>query len=219
MIDSPHWLTRLERKAPWLRSIGIPNLAIPFVTLKVLGFLLIMSEPAWVERLALIPWQVLQGHEYWRLITFLSLPFTLSPLWMLLALWFIYSILNSLESVWGDFKTTFYLLISVVITITYSLVFGYPVLHVRDFEWTLFLAAATLFPEQQVLLFFFPVKMKWLAWITVAFAALAFARGDWLDRGYLLAIYSNFFLFFGPAQLDRLKNWRRRREYQRRMRQ
>ncbi len=216
MNGSPAWLDWLERKAPWLRAIGVPKIAILFVTLQVLGFFMVMSDSVWIVRLALLPAAVMQG-EYWRLVTFLALPLSLSPIWVLLALWFLYSILNTLEAVWGDFRTTFYILISLVLTITYSLVFGYPVTDIRAFEMTLFLAAAALFPEQQILLLVFPVKMKWVAWFTAATLALEFVQGGWLDRGYLLAIFSNYLLFFGPAQISRIRQARRKREFQRKM--
>jgi membrane associated rhomboid family serine protease len=215
--DSPVWLSRLERKFPALRAIGVPNLAILLVTLQALGFLLVLNEPAWVERLALLPSAVLEDGEYWRLITYLSLPLSTSPIWTLLGLWFLYSIVNSLEELWGDFKTTFYVLLSILISITYSLATGYPITHARDFESTLFLAAAALFPEQQVLLLVFPVKMKWLAWLTVALAGLSFGRGllqgDWRHCGYLLAIFSNTLLFFGPALTGTIRRSLRRNRF------
>lgn len=202
-----------------MTAIGIPKIAILFVTLQALGFLMVTSNPYWVERLALLPAAVTQDGEYWRLVTFLSLPLSLSPIWVLLALWFLYSIINTLEEVWGDFRTTFYILVSLIITITYSLTLNYPVTDIRNFEYTIFLAAAALFPEQQILLLVFPVKMRWLAWFIVALVLFEFARGSWIDRGFLLAIFSNFLLFFGPAQLDRLRQWQRKRSFKRKMQQ
>lgn len=211
MREDPSWLRFLERRIGW---IAIPNIAILLVTLQALGFASILANPAFASVLALIPGAVIEGGEYWRLVTFLALPLSTSPLWLFFILWFLYFVLNSLENEWGAFKTTFYVLISVILTGAYALIFDYPVTTAAHFESTLFLAVAALFPETQILLFFaIPAKMKWLAWLSGAFALLEFARGSNLERGYLLAIYSNFLVFFGPIAWSRLQAARRRRRF------
>jgi hypothetical protein len=60
--------------------------------------------------------------------------------------------------------------------------------------------------------------MKWLAWMTLAFVFYDFLTGDTVSRLYLVAIYSNYLLFFGPAQLGQLKRVYRRWDYQRKLR-
>ena len=90
---NPGWLQFLEKRMQWL---AIPHIAILFVTLQALGFLMVMSDPIWIDRLALLPSAVLQG-QYWRLVTFLALPLSLSPIWVIFTLWFIYFILNILK--------------------------------------------------------------------------------------------------------------------------
>src|SRR6478672_8738163 len=102
--QTPKWLRGLERRFQW---IAIPNIAIIFVTLQALGSLMVMSNPIWLTRLALTP-DLVRAGEYWRLVTFLALPLSLSPIWVLFALWFIYFILNMIENEWGAFKTTLY---------------------------------------------------------------------------------------------------------------
>ena len=213
--QSPKWLKFLERRMQWL---AIPHIAVIFVTLQALGFLMVMSDGVWVERLALLPDRVLAG-EYWRVITFLALPLSLSPIWVIFTLMFIYYILNTIESEWGAFKTTFYVLVSILLTIAVSFIFNYPVTQVSDFESTLFLAAAALFPEQEVRLFLaIPVKMKWLAWLSLAFFGLKLIQTDWVGRIFLIAIYSNYLIFFGPALLDQIRNRIRREKFKRQMR-
>jgi hypothetical protein len=90
MAQSPRWLDRLERVLGWL---AIPNIAVIFVTLQALGFLMLSSDPIWLTRLALVPEMVSAG-EYWRLVTFLALPVSMSLLWVIFSLWFLYFILN-----------------------------------------------------------------------------------------------------------------------------
>ncbi|MBI3555189.1 MAG: rhomboid family intramembrane serine protease [Deltaproteobacteria bacterium] len=213
--QDPKWLGKLSRQLKWL---AVPNIAIIFITLQVLGFLFVLSDAAWFERLALIPGRVLQG-EVWRLITFLALPLSLSPLWMIFALWFMYFILNLIESEWGDFKTTFYVLVSLVLTVVFSFIFDYPVTEVSDFTSTLFLAAAALYPDFEIRLYLvLPVKMKYLGWLALAFVGLRLVHGSWIDRLFLVTIYSNYLVFFGPTMLSRLKDWNRRRNYRSKLR-
>ena len=213
--NDPKWLRFLARRLPWL---GIPNIAIIFVTLQIFGFFLVTSDPMWIDRLCLDPVMVMHG-EVWRLLTFLSMPLSMSPIWMIFTLLFLYSILNSIESEWGDFKTTFYTLVSIVLTIIFSLVFSYPVVEITEFSSTLFLAAAAFFPEQEIRLYMvLPIKMKYLGWLALGFFGLHLFRGTWLDRLFLVTIYSNYLIFFGPSLLFQIRDWKRRRDFRSKMR-
>ena len=212
---TPKWLQALERPLAWL---AVPNIASFVVGLQFIGFILILSDPDWRWRLALIPEQVLQG-EIWRLVTFLALPVTLSPFWLLFVLWFLYFIVDGIENTWGAFKTTFYILLSVVLTICFSLLFMVPIAYIGDLESTLFLAAAALNPEYQILLFFvLPVKIGWLGWLAGALVLWRFITGSWMERLYLLAIYSNYLLFFAPYHYRQLKQKYRRWQFKRQLR-
>lgn len=215
MGPTPNWLKRLERPLRWLE---IPHLAIILVTLQLIGFLMVTSDPQWMLHLALFP-RAVMGGEYWRVITFLALPLSLSPIWVLFTLWFLYFIVDAIEREWGAFATTFYVLVSIVLTIAASFALDLPVTQAGDFESTLFLASAALFPEMEIRLFLLiPVKMKWLGWLTLAFLGLRFVQLDWDGRLFLIALYGNYLLFFGPAVLERFRQQRRRREFARKMR-
>lgn len=142
------------------------------------------------------------------------MPVSLSPIWVIFTLWFLYFMVNAIETQWGAFKTTLYVLTSMLVTIVFSLATGYPVTQASHFESTLFLAAAGLFPEMEIRLFFMiPVKMKWMAIVTLVFVALEALRGSWMDRLYLIAIYSNFLIFFGPAVYQSARLAIRRAKY------
>lgn len=188
--------------------IAIPKISVIIVTLQALGFLMVMHQPAWIAQLALFPDALLQG-EYWRAITFLSLPISTSPIWVIFTLWFLYFILESVEAEWGAFPVTLYILISWLITLAYSIATGVPVLHARHFESSLFLAAAMLFPDFEVSLFFvLPVKLKWLGLATLLFVVVEAVQVSWVERGLLLAIFSNVVLFFGPGALRKFRSRR-----------
>jgi len=211
----PAWLGKLERHLRWL---AVPNIAGLLVGLQFVGFVLVHSDPDWWWRLALVPELVLEG-ELWRLVSFLALPISSSPLWILFFLWFLYFIVEGIENALGSFRTTFYILISVFLTICFSLLFGVPITYAGDLESTLFLAAAALSPETEVLLFFVvPVKFIWLAWLTGAFILWRLVTGSWLERLYLVAIYLNYLLFFGPYHYWQLKQRYRRWAFRRQMR-
>ncbi len=215
MNTDPNWLRTLERKIPWL---AVPNIAVLLVTLQVIGFLLFLSDPAWMPRLILFPDLVKHG-EVWRLLSYLAVPLSTSIIWAIFALWFLYSVLNWIESEWGAFKTTLYVLVSIVITGAFSLIFSYPVYDAVDFNSTLFLASAALFPDLEILLYFIlPVKMKYLGYLALAFLAFRVFQGNWMDRLFLVAIYSNYLVFFGPSIVNRFQMWRRRRAYRRNLR-
>jgi hypothetical protein len=210
--DAPKWLEWLERRFAWL---AVPNIASFLVGLQIIGVVLVLSDPRWHWRLALVPELVLQG-EVWRLITFLALPLSLNPFWLLFVLWFLYFIVNAIENLWGSFKTTLYVLISILLTIGFSLAFGVPITYIGDLEATLFLAAAALNPQFEILLFLVvPVKIGWLGWLTALFVFWRFTTGFWLDRLYLLAIYANYLIFFGPYHYRQLKQLYRRWHFRR----
>jgi hypothetical protein len=208
--QTPRWIDRLERILP---GLGIPNLALYLVGAQALGFLLVLFDKRLLSLLVLIPSLVLKG-ELWRLVTFLAMPLSLNPLWMVIILSFLYFIVNGVEEEWGEFRTTLYVLVAVVLTIAFSFAFNFPIFGVGELESTLFLAAATIAPEYQILLFFvIPVKMKWLAWLAAAYIIWALIVGMWLDRLYLLTMYANYLLFFGPYFIGRLNAFYRREKF------
>ena len=208
--QTPKWIDRLERLMP---GLGIPNLALYLIGAQALGFVLALYDQSSLGLLMVIPPLVLKG-ELWRLITFLAIPLSQNPLWMVFVLYFLYFIINGIEEEWGEFRTTSYVLVAVLLTITFSFAFNVPIWSVREMESTLFLAAATIAPEYQILLFMvIPVKMKWLAWLTAAYMVWALIVGTWLSRLYLLTMYANYLLFFGPYFLGRLRAFYRRQKF------
>jgi hypothetical protein len=218
MLDgqTPKWIDRLERLMP---GLGIPNLALFLVGAQGLGFFIVLANRQALSLLVLDPYLVLHG-ELWRLISFLAVPLTLNAVWMVFALWFLYFIINGIEQEWGEFRTTLYVLVSVIFTIAFAFVafaFGFDarITSVVELQSALFLAAATIAPEYQILLFFIlPVKMKWLAWLTVAYIVWSLIVDSWIGRLYLLVMYANYLLFFGPYFVGRLEAFYRRKKFQ-----
>jgi hypothetical protein len=209
--QTPKWIDWLDR---WMPGFGIPNLALYLVGAQACGFLLLLANPQAIFLLGLDPSLVLKG-EVWRLVTFLAVPLTSNLLWMAITLNFMYFIINGIEEEWGEFRTTLYVLVAVLFTIAFSFVFQKRIVSTAELGSTLFLAAATIAPESQILLWFvLPVKMKWLAWLSVAYIVFVLIFGTMLSRLYLLTMYANYLLFFGPYFTGRLKAVYRRKKFQ-----
>jgi hypothetical protein len=54
-------------------------------------------------------------------------------------------------------------------------------------------------------MFILPMKFKWLAWISAAFLLLGFATGPLSEKAAMIAAFSNFFIFFGPEIVQRVR--------------
>ena len=80
---------------------------------------------------------------------------------------------------------------------------------------SMFLAFAFLFPDTQLLLFFFiPVKIKWLAWLDIAVFVIGIVQsllaGSWLGAILPVVALLNFLVFIWPA----IDAFIQRRKYQ-----
>lgn len=155
---------------------GIPRLMLYIVIGNILVYLVGMMDTTntLYSLLYFDPARFLHG-EVWRLVTFVLVPSSSGILWLAISLYFYYFIGSALEREWGAGKFTIYYLSGLLITALYAVIWYLitrksVVITAHYLNLSLFFAFATLWPEQQVLLFFvIPVKMKWLAWIDAAF--------------------------------------------------
>lgn len=148
------------------------------------------------------------GGQFWRFITFLFVPPSTNIFMLFISLYFYYFIGSTLENVWGTFRFNLYYLFGVIGAIIAALITGYG--SSTYLNLSLFLAFAFLFPDHEVLLFFFlPIKMKYLAYVNWGLFALQIIIGDWSVRGSIIASLLNFFLFFGGDLIKFVKNKRK----------
>ena len=172
---------------------GIPNLML-FVSIGTLIiYVMQMIDPSNVLysfccfNRALI----LRG-QLWRLITYIFVPST-SGIWLFLLLFAYYSIGRMVENTWGTLKFNLFYLCGVVIMDIAALLLG-TVASTGYLNLSLFLALATLYPDNKVLLMYIiPVKMKYLAWVYLLITILDVIQGDLSSVFALL----NYFIFFG----------------------
>ncbi len=225
----------LERK---FGRVALPNIAALLIAPKAAFFLWAWMEGqgdqkaavAILAKLLLVPQLVLDG-EVWRLVTFVIAPPTVSPLWFLIYAFLLFLYCHGLQARWGTVRLYAYVLVgwlTVVVTSFLAMLLDLEFGAVGGFfgvEATLMLGFATFYPDFILRLFFIlPVKVKWLAWLTVAGGVLAFVRGPWdtlasyAPRLMILGVFGNYLLFFGPAlvrgAVTRQKATGRRRQFE-----
>lgn len=168
------------------------------------------GKPELIARLALDPAAVMSG-QVWRVVTFLIVPPESSLLWMLLWLAMIFACLSALEAAWGEFKLTVFVGIGVVLSTVAALCTG-AIGDNGPIHLSSFLAFARLAPDREVLvLFVFPVKLRWIAAVAAALTAIQLLGGDTASRARLLAGLSSYLIYFGPGHWQDIKlAWRRR---------
>ncbi len=201
------WLNKLEKK---FGKYSISNLMLYITALNGAVFLLtyVGNGNSILVKLMLIPSQIMQG-EVWRLVTFLFIPPTTSPIWLLFTLYFYYMIGSALEHEWGSFKFNIYYLVGVLGTIGAAFLLGGSS-SAMLLNFSLIFAFSYLFPNFQIMIFFvIPVKMKYLS---LAYAAMLIYM-YWGAPIYGLITVGgsilNFLLFFGKDFMLRLATGRK----------
>ena len=196
------WLDKLERRIGWIAIPGLPRILVGFAAL-VFGLAWLL--PGYISMLTLDPIKIRHG-EVWRLVTYIFIPQTLSPLWFLFALWFLWWVGEGVERGWGPFRLTLYFLVGMIGTTAAAFFFG------SNFSnsmllMSLFLAFAHFYPEEIIyILFILPVRVKWLAWIAGAFLIVGFFVGSNSYRASLVAALANYLIFFGPDFFSKVKH-------------
>src|SRR5207248_1836230 len=157
--------------------LGISGLIRIVIFFTALVYVLVYLNRGFESFLTLDPALILRG-QVWRLVTYIFIPQTFSPLWVLLALWFLWFIGEGLERAWGPFRLTLYFFVGMIGTTVGAFFFGAKFSNGMLIA-SLFFAFARFYPDEVIyVLFILPVKIKWLAWV---FAAHAMAKNiAWL---------------------------------------
>lgn len=172
----------------------------------VVFFLLAFSNYGAINFLV-FDWNSVLHGELWRLVTFVFVPSSTNILNLAISLYFYYFIGNILEREWGTPKFTLYYLTGMVLTLltgvilslatgTSAVIYGTSYINL-----SMFFAFAMLYPNMQVLLFFFiPIKVKWLAWLNAAMFAVgifsSLFRMNWLGALLPVVAILNFLIYF-----------------------
>ena len=234
--------SRMERK---LGKYAIRNITLYLIICYAFGYIIELVNPDFISFMTLEPAYILRG-QIWRLFTWLVIPPSESNLFfVLIMLYFYYSIGKSLESVWGTYRLNVYLISGMIYTILGSFLLygvmrglGAPELTTFGMAFSttyinlsIFLAYAATFPDMHVLLFFLiPVKVKVLGIIYVVVLvyeciSIAMNYGMLIGMVYWVVIGAsllNFIIFFftsrGRIRLNP-KQVKQRMEYRQQVKQ
>lgn len=159
--------------------------------------------------------------QIWRLLTFVFVPPTSSPIFALFALYFYYMIGTALERRWGKVKFNLYYLVGMVCAWIACLLTGYAANTYLNLS--LFFAFAAIFPNEEVYLFgILPIKMKYLALVDVLIYLQQFIVGSASTRVTIVLCLLNFILFLGGDLLHTLRResqyWKTRYNFRKTMR-
>ncbi|MFR1260688.1 MAG: hypothetical protein ACLSCX_08525, partial [Oscillospiraceae bacterium] len=159
------------------RDRGIPNLMLVIAIGNLIAYALSVIDPSRVvyRFLCFSPSKILHG-QIWRLFTYVfTYLLDVSGSYLFLAvisLFCYYQFGKMLENYWGVCRFNLYYLTGVLLCDLAGLLLGYNV-NSTDLNLSLFLAVATLAPETRMLLMMFiPIKIKYLAWVDLAFTAV-----------------------------------------------
>lgn len=195
-------LARLERK---LGRYAIHNFTTYLVGAMAFAFAVCLFRN---DLLAMMAFDVrFVARQPWRIVTWLVMPPSLSPIWIFFNLAFYYFLGNSLESNWGAFKYNVYVLVGALGAMGAAVALRIPATNQFLLESLLF-AVATLAPNHEIFFFFFPIKLKWVGVLGAVFilaGALGGTTGDWI---MIAAGFVNYLLFFGGHLLELLRGRR-----------
>lgn len=232
-------MSKFERK---FGKYAIRNLSLILILCYAFGYLIQLVNANFLGYLTLNPYAVLHG-QIWRLVTWLIVPPDMSNLFfVLIMLYFYYSIGTTLENTWGTYRYNVYIIGGILLTVLGSfLLMGYSYLFnsvtvdtlgaelyfqsvSRLFStyyvnMSIFLAFAATFPEAQVLLMFIiPVKIKYLGIIYGVMLGFEFVTCNIYYKFVIAASLMNFIIFWFTSR-NRMhlnpKQIHRRHEFQR----
>src|SRR6516164_3867007 len=204
------WISWLEAR---IGFVGVPRLMQMLSLLNGLVYLLHLFQPTYVFALLLIPERILHG-EVWRLVSYIFVPEmllrngnpALQPLFLFVYLWFLIWIGDALEHAWGPFRVTLYYLLGMIGVTIAAFFFGGGGLFAFLLNLSLFFAFSTIYPDIQIyVLFFLPLKVKWLALLSLAPLALELILVSLSTKAAILVSFLNYFIFFTPAIFTNLQ--------------
>jgi len=230
-------MDKLERK--FGRNAG-PNLMLILIICYAVGFVASSMFPQFAFLICFDPALIAKG-QVWRIFTFVMMPES-SNIFIALIFCFIYfSISRSLEMVIGRLRLNVFLITGLLLQIIAALAYYWiasssvvllpyadsvTILNPYYVYATLFVLFSILFPDAQFLfMFFFPIKGKWMIFITLFMYGMdvvrAFVTGmsgyAWMLVAMILGAVLNLLLFLALNRYsarrrpDNIVNMRSRR--------
>lgn len=242
-------MDKLERK---FGRYAIKNLSLILIICYGIGYMIDIFDKGDVifSLICLNPYLILKG-QIWRIVTWVIIPPGRFDLWTIIMLMFYYSLGNTLENIWGTFRYNVYIFSGMLFTVAGSFVLlgilklfpglmifssdlavemqivGIAFFSTLYVNLSIFLAFASIFPENRVLLMFFiPVKVKWMG---IAYAILMvyniIVSHNIYTTVVIIASLLNFVVYFFSYRnktqgtpLYRVKQAQRKHDYNQKMR-
>lgn len=200
---------KIDRFCALHPNFGIRNLMLCIVIGNAAVWLLSMMDTTntFAAALAFNAEAVFTRGQVWRLVTFVFVPESFS-FWMVIAMYFYYSIGSTLEAHWGKGKFTVYYLCGMALniiygTLMYLLAKRGVYLTATYINLSMFFAFATIFPDAVFLLFFIiPVKAKWMGIANAAIFLLAMVTTRFPMNLLPLVAMLNYLIFCGGWLFD-----------------
>lgn len=222
------------------RNKGIPNLMLWICAANAVVFLMSQFVSSELPSQLYFNAEAIMRGEVWRLFTYIftfacGSSFLLSALLgAVISIMFYYWIGRLLENTWGTLRFNIFYFSGILITDLAGMLLYWccdvPIsLSSHFLNLSMFLAVATLIPENRVYLYMIiPVKMKWMAWLDLGLTAYQIidslisrwsylpllptnmAIGFVLSAFFPLVALLNYFLFFGRGIKVLLPNGSRR---------
>ena len=199
----------VDRFALTHSHFGVPNLMRYVVLITAAVYLLDLFSKGAASAMLDFNMQLVLHGEIWRLVTWLITPEGGSPFWVLVGLFFYYSIGTSVEEYWGTAKFTLFYLCSAALTVVFAFVSllwdKSPYISTGPFYNLLFLAFATLYPTAMIRIqLILPIQAKWLAVLYVVLTVLNIFRFGLWYLLYLLPVWLVYIIFFWDGIADLL---------------
>ena len=204
-----NWIDKIERK---YSKYAVHNLSLYMVICFAIGYALAIlpTTSGILDYLSLEPSKILRG-QVWRLFTWVISPTRQDNVfWVLISMYFYYSIGRTLENVWGAFRYNVYIFSGLFYTVigafimygilafigAGSIQIGY-LFTTYYICMSIFLAFAATFPEMEILLMFIiPIKVKVLGVVYVVIMIVECIGGGLFIAIPIVASLFNFLIFF-----------------------
>lgn len=191
-----------------LITIIVAAMAVVYVADLVLGpsMGVYLSNYLAFDRAAILRGQV------WRILTFVITPPSVSVLFIVMQLMFLYFTGNLLQSRWGTLRFNLFYLCGMLGSLIAGCITGYATSYYVNLS--LLLAVAVLYPMMQVNFYgVFPIRMKWLALIDLLLLLPGLINGGWGERIAIIVSLLNVALFFFDRFVQQMKEAKRRYEW------
>lgn len=204
---------KLEKK---FGKYAIPNLMNYLIAGYAIGYILEFGSSYTsvnlVSMLRLEPALIINNLQLWRIISWVLLPPPQNIVFAIIMLIFYWQIGRALEQTMGSFRFNLYVFGGIIFTIIGAFVF-YGICYAKygavvqalsigsyftmDYvNLGLFLAFALLYPDEMVLFWFIPMKMKYLSIIYGVLIVIDFVIANWGGRTAIISSLLNFLIFF-----------------------